>query len=153
MPDHGGVDLQSRARRVDSAQLPIGAVSPISSDLVCFNCGGRHTATGSYVPYHRPMEAEVRYQLRDYRITPGGMTEFVTEWTAQVVPLRTLAGFEIVGARLNPETNRFVWVVAHPGDFEEADRLYYASPDRRRLSPDPARFIEEAKAEFVTPVI
>jgi hypothetical protein len=43
--------------------------------------------------------------------------------------------------------------VAHPGDFEEADRSYYASPERRRLSPDPARFIDEARTELVSPEI
>jgi hypothetical protein len=106
-----------------------------------------------YGPYERPKEAEVRYQLRDYRITPGAMTEFVSEWRTGVMPLRSQAGFEIVGAWSNPETNRFVWVVAHPGDFEVADRLYYESPERSRLAPDPARFIEEAQSEFVTPAI
>lgn len=93
------------------------------------------------------------YQLRDYRITPGAMNEFVIEWRTQVIPLRTRAGFEIVGAWSNPETNRFVWVVAHEGDFEEADRIYYASPERSRLSPDPARFIEEVRSEFVSPAL
>jgi len=93
----------------------------------------------------------MKYQLRDYRITPESMTEFVAEWQTQVVPLRTRFGFEIVGAWSNPETNRFVWIVAHDGDFEEADHAYYASPGRSRISPDPARFIEEAQSEFVSP--
>ncbi|MCH7586337.1 MAG: NIPSNAP family protein [Acidobacteria bacterium] len=93
----------------------------------------------------------MQYQLRDYEITPGAMTEFVTEWRTQVVPLRVEAGFEIVGAWSNPETNRFVWIVAHEGDFEEADRVYYESPGRRGLSPDPSRFIDKARSEFVSP--
>lgn len=93
----------------------------------------------------------MRYQLRDYRITSGAMTEFVNEWRTGVMPLRLQAGFEIVGAWSNHETNRFVWIVAHQGDFEKADRSYYESPERSRLSPDPARFIEDAKSEFVTP--
>lgn len=79
------------------------------------------------------------------------MTEFVTGWKAGVVPLRTQFGFDIVGAWSNPETNRFVWIVAYEGDFEEADRRYYESPERNRLSPDPARLIEEAQIEFVSP--
>ena len=95
----------------------------------------------------------MRYQLRDYLITPGAMTEFIAEWKAKVVPLRTQAGFEIVGAWSSPATSRFVWVVAHQGDFEEADRIYCASPERRQLSPDPARFIEEARSEFVSQVV
>lgn len=95
----------------------------------------------------------MRYQLRDYRITPGAMSEFINEWRAQVVPLRRQAGFEIAGAWSNPETNRFVWVVGHEGDFEEEDRSYYESSERRQLSPDPARFIEEARSEFVSPAL
>jgi len=95
----------------------------------------------------------MQYQLRDYRIAPGAMTEFVAEWKARVVPLRTEAGFEIVGAWSNPETDRFVWIVACDGDFEEADRSYYASPERSRISPDPARFIEDAQSEFVSPAL
>ncbi len=95
----------------------------------------------------------MQYQLRDYRISPGAMTEFAAEWKAQVVPLRKKAGFEIVGAWSNPETNRFVWIMAHDGEFEEADRVYYSSPERSRISPDPARFIEEARSEFVSPAV
>jgi len=95
----------------------------------------------------------VRYQLRDYQITPGGMNEFLAEWNAKIVPLRTQAGFEIVGAWSSHETNRFVWVVTHEGDFEAADRSYYASPERKGLSPDPARFIEAGASEFVSAAI
>ena len=68
-------------------------------------------------------------------------------------PIRTEAGFEIVGAWSSPETNRFVWIVAHEGDFEEADRIYYAAPDRAQLSPAPARFIAEARSELVSPAL
>ncbi|GMR14250.1 MAG: hypothetical protein BMS9Abin29_2494 [Gemmatimonadota bacterium] len=89
----------------------------------------------------------------NYEITSGAMTEFVSEWRTQVVPLRIQAGFDIVGAWSNAATNRFVWIVVHEGDFEEADEAYYASPDRRGLSPDPARFIEEARSEFVSPAM
>ena len=95
----------------------------------------------------------MEYQLRDYRITPGAMEQFVAEWRNSVVPLRRQVGFEMVGAWANAETNRFVWVLAYDGDLTEADGRYYASPDRDRMSPDPARFIETAQHEFVTPVV
>ena len=93
------------------------------------------------------------YQLRDYRITPGAMNDFVTEWRAQVVPLREKAGFQIINAWSNRETNRFVWILAYDGDFEEADRKYNSSVQRAEISPDPARFIEEAHSEFVSPAL
>jgi hypothetical protein len=81
------------------------------------------------------------------------MSEFINEWRTQVVPLRRRAGFEIAGAWSNPETNRFVWVVGHEGDFELEDRSYYGSLERRQLSPDPARLIEEARSKFVSSAI
>lgn len=95
----------------------------------------------------------MRYQLRDYRIRPGAMTEFVNEWRASVVPIRRRFGFEVVGAWSNAETNRFVWIIGHEADFEEADRMYYTSPERTELSPNPARFIDETRTEFVSPAL
>ena len=95
----------------------------------------------------------MRYQLRDFQITPGKMDRWLTEWKAHVLPLRTQTGFQVLGAWSNPDTNRFVWILAHDGDFEEADRAYYASAERRSVEPDPARFIEKAHAEFVSPAI
>lgn len=92
------------------------------------------------------------YQIRDYRITPGAMSDWLDEWGAQILPLRTRLGFEVISAWSNPETNRFVWIIAHDGDFEEADRAYYESPERLGLSPNPARFIEENRSEFVSRV-
>ncbi len=93
----------------------------------------------------------MRYQLRDYRVLPGRMDDFVTLWRAQVVPLREQLGFLVVGAWSNPETDRFVWIVGYEGDFEAADADYYASPQRRAMSPDPAELLAHTSAEFVTP--
>ena len=92
----------------------------------------------------------MQYQLRDYTIMDGTMSQFVAEWKSQVVPLRAQAGFEIVSAWSSSETGRFVWIIGFEGDFEEADRLYYESPGRIALSPDPARFIETTRSEFVS---
>ncbi len=93
----------------------------------------------------------MRHQLRDYRVLPGRMADFVELWRSQVLPLREEMGFTVVGAWTNPETNRFVWVVGHDGDFEAADAAYYASPERRAMAPDPADLLEHTSAEFVTP--
>ncbi len=93
----------------------------------------------------------MRYQLRDYRVLPGRMDDFVALWRDKVLPLREQQGFTVVGAWSNPATNRFVWVVGHDGDFEAADAAYYASPQRRAMSPDPAELLDHTSAEFVTP--
>lgn len=95
----------------------------------------------------------MRYQLRDYRVLPGRLDDFVALWKSQVVPLRERMGFTVAGAWCSPETNRFVWVVGYDGDFEAADAAYYASPERRRVSPDPADLLDQTSAEFVTSVV
>lgn len=81
-------------------------------------------------------------QLRRYRIEAGKLDRFVEEWRTGVVPLRERFGFTIHGAWAVPDTSEFVWILGHD-DFVDADRSYYASEDRKQLSPDPALHIEE----------
>ena len=87
-------------------------------------------------------------QLRDFRIRSGELDRFVAEWTAGVAPLRRRAGFEIRAAWTVPDEDRFIWLLEHEGDwerFEDADAIYYASPERQALDPDPARLIEDQR--------
>lgn len=85
-------------------------------------------------------------QIRDYRIIPGRLDEFVSLWKDHVARLRREHGFEIVGAWAVPAESRFVWILSYPGpgSFAEADRRYYASAARTSLDPDPAALILEA---------
>jgi hypothetical protein len=41
------------------------------------------------------------------------------------------------------ETNQFVWILEHDGDFEVADSRYYDSPERKAVDPDPVRHLEK----------
>ena len=96
----------------------------------------------------------MEYQLRRFRIAPGKLDEFVRAWKAGVVPLRERFGFRFHGAWSIEESNEFVWVISHDGSegFAAADAAYYASDERGRLSPDPARHIvssEETTAHRV----
>lgn len=94
-------------------------------------------------------------QLRDYRIRAGELDRFIDEWRAGVAPLRRSAGFDILAAWTVPGEDRFVWLLAHPGDwdeFAEADAAYYASPERAALEPDPARLIAEQHNSRLTGV-
>jgi hypothetical protein len=87
-------------------------------------------------------------QLRDYRIIDGELDRFVREWRTGLAPLRRDIGFSIPAAWSVPNEGRFVWLLAHPGDwaaFEEADRAYFASPRRAAITPDPARLIAEQR--------
>lgn len=91
-------------------------------------------------------------QVRIYRIKPGELDAFVEEWREHVVPLRRQFGFEVVGAWSSEKDDTFVWIISHDGDFAEADREYYFSPERAALDPDPARHILEPQTLFVTAV-
>jgi len=87
-------------------------------------------------------------QLRDYRIAAASMDQWVVEWRTRIVPIRQSVGFTVTGAWVIEEEDRFVWLLTHPGswdDFDEADERYFASPERAALDPDPARLIDEQR--------
>lgn len=92
-------------------------------------------------------------QLRVYRIADGHLADFVAEWRAGVLPLRRRFGFQIE-AWTDAAESTFVWVVRYggPGTIEDADRAYYASPEREALQPDPARWIVDSIKLTLEPV-
>jgi NIPSNAP protein len=71
-------------------------------------------------------------QLRTYTIRQGMLDEWLRRWQEGVVPLRQEYGFEIIGAWLDREESRFVWVLAYDGPetFEEVNDRFWASPER-----------------------
>jgi len=93
-------------------------------------------------------------QLRRYRIAPGKKAQFAAEWRRGVVPLRQQYGFEVQGWAVDG-TDEFIWVLTHDdrATFEAADAEYYRSTERAALNPDPARLIEEARHNWVTPAV
>ncbi len=94
-------------------------------------------------------------ELRDYRISEGSLDQFVDEWLAGIAPLRRELGFTIDGAWKVEEESRFVWLLAHTGEwdaFAAADAAYYASAERAALDPDPARLIEGQVVSRLTEV-
>ncbi len=102
------------------------------------------------------MSAQVRLsQFRDYHVKPGEMAEWLDEWRVKLYPLRIKRGFRILAAWVVPESNRFQWIIRWEGkgSFEEADRSYYASPERKAVQPDPARHLEKAEHFFIDPVL
>ena len=94
----------------------------------------------------------MRYELRSYRVKRGEMDVWLREWRERVYPLRLEHGFRIVGAWVNRDESRFVWIIGHD-DLERADRAYYASPQRARIDPDPARHLEDAEHVVLDPVL
>jgi hypothetical protein len=95
------------------------------------------------------------YQLREYRIQPGAMKQWVKEWEQGVRPLREKLGFRVVGAWTIEDENRFVWILSWEGigSFQEADRAYYDSPERAAIAPDPARLIVSSEHRMMRTVL
>jgi hypothetical protein len=94
-------------------------------------------------------------QLRDYRIVEGAMDAWAEAWRTQILPIRRALGFTIDGAWTVVDEDRFVWLLSHPGswdDFEAADARYFASPERAALDPDPAGLIESQSNVKLAPV-
>jgi hypothetical protein len=91
-------------------------------------------------------------QVRIYRVEQGALQTFAREWREQVAPLRRRFGFEIVGAWASEEDDTFVWIISHGGNFAEADRAYYESPERAAFDPDPARHIAEPRSFLARPI-
>jgi hypothetical protein len=94
-------------------------------------------------------------QLRDYRIREGQMDAWLAGWQSGVLPLREQAGFQVIGAWVDAEHDRFVWLLGYAGadGFEAADERYYGSQPRVALRPDPAELIEAAENAMVSAVI
>jgi NIPSNAP len=94
-------------------------------------------------------------QLRDYRIRPGHMDDWIAGWKRGIVPQRHQEGFEIVSAWVDRAHDRFVWLVGYAGDdgFEAAEERYHNSPARLALQPDPSDFVAQAKLDMVEALV
>lgn len=94
-------------------------------------------------------------ELRDYRIAPGHLAEFVAAWRVGVVPLRLAHGFRIDAAWTTPGEDRFTWLLSKDvtvEQFRSHDAAYYADPARDAMQPDPAQWIRHADTRFVESV-
>jgi hypothetical protein len=96
----------------------------------------------------------MKNQLRIYTINRGMLDEFAQVWKNGFYPLRTKVGFRVSGVWVNRETNQFIWVVSYDGPktWEEVEQAYYASPERKTMSPDPLQYIARIETYFVESV-
>jgi NIPSNAP len=97
----------------------------------------------------------MQLQLRTYTINKGALEQWVSEWRAQLVPLREKLGFRVLEAYTVPSTNQFVWLMGYdgPDSWEVADQAYFDSPMRKTMQPDPGRLIARMENHFVTRVM
>jgi hypothetical protein len=96
----------------------------------------------------------VTFQLREYTVKPGEMQQWIEEWRASIVPLRTKAGFTVAGAWTVDGTDQFVWIVGYDGpkSWQDAEADYYGSPERKAVQPDPARHLAQTAARLMRSV-
>jgi ribosomal protein L11 methylase PrmA len=93
----------------------------------------------------------MQFQLRMYRVKPGEMDDWISEWREFVLPLRCAQGFAVVGPWVRRAEDLFVWLVGHE-DLAAANDAYYASPERRSMDPDPARHLRQTETWIVEPL-
>ena len=82
------------------------------------------------------------------------MDDWIHGLETSVVPLRKQEGFVIVGAWVDRQHDRFVWLVGYSGadGFEAAEERYHSN-ERLLLDPNPSDFIREATLDMVDAVL
>jgi hypothetical protein len=97
----------------------------------------------------------MEYQLRHYRIRAGRMDAFLDAWLRGVYPLRRRFGFVFAGAWRVEGADEFVWIIGYggPEGFTAADERYYKSEERKRISPDPAQYVDAPVSQMMRSVL
>ncbi len=94
-------------------------------------------------------------QLRMYQAKEGELDAFIGEWREKVLPLRREFGFRVEGAWTIRDRGEFIWIISYDGPeaFEARDAAYYASPERKAVTPDPARHLVRTETRLMTSVL
>lgn len=93
-------------------------------------------------------------QLRIYRISEGKFDDFLRLWFAGVFPTRQAHGWEVQAWAVR-EKGELVWILSRNctlEEWEEKEREYYNSPERKSLNPDPAQFIVDGEMRWIEPL-
>lgn len=90
-------------------------------------------------------------QLRMYKANEGELDAFIEEWKEKIVPLREQFGFKVEGAWCIRDKGEFIWIISYDGPegFEARDAAYYGSPERKGVSPSPARHLESTDTRLM----
>jgi hypothetical protein len=83
------------------------------------------------------------------------MDAFLDAWLRGVYPLRLRFGFVLAGAWRVERADEFVWIIGYggPEGFAVADERYYKSEERKRMSPDPAQYIDAPLSQMMRSVL
>ena len=93
-------------------------------------------------------------EIHIYTINAESLDAFAAEWRSSIKPLRQKFGFAVEGGWKVAVTNQFVWLLSHADaeNWVTNNEAFYQSPERRALSPDPARHIARVEKYFVESV-
>lgn len=96
----------------------------------------------------------MRAQLRRYQVKPGQMAAFLNAWRHNAVPVRALYGFKVLASWQSEDGAEFGWLITYTGEggFEDAEKAYYASPERAAMSDDPANYLDKVETLMVETV-
>lgn len=94
-------------------------------------------------------------QMRTYTLKPGTLSRWTTIWQEQIKPIREGLGFTVPAAWTVEEKNQFIWLMAYDGpeDWVHLDQAFHDSPERKKMTPDPAALIEKIETCFLQPVV
>jgi hypothetical protein len=97
----------------------------------------------------------LRQQLRIYTINNGKMHDFVQSWCDVLRPLRLASGWRVDGGWVIEGESKFVWILALEGDedWDTKNALYFNSPERKNINPDPSQWIAHIEARFIQTVL
>ena len=94
------------------------------------------------------------HQLRIYKIEEGKFDEFLRLWLAGVFPTRQAQGWAVQAWAVR-EKGELVWILSRNctlAEWEENEKEYYSSPERKSLNPDPAQFIVDGEMRWIEPL-
>lgn len=95
------------------------------------------------------------HQLRIYKIEEGKFDEFLRLWLAGVFTTRQAKGWDVQAWAVR-EKGELVWILSRDctlEEWEEMEKEYYSSPERKSLSPDPAQYIVAGEERWIEPLL
>jgi hypothetical protein len=96
--------------------------------------------------------SEQTVQLRRYHLVPEERAAFLEWWRREIPPARGKFGFEVQFGYFVPETDEFVWAIAHAGDaeaFRRAEQEYNQSPERAAAFAGQPNRVKEMQVHLV----
>ena len=92
------------------------------------------------------------YQLRQYDIHPGLMSQWLEVFYQHIKPLHDRLGIPIIGAWQSSEQGSFIWIRAfdNASVIARTEAAYFAAPERQALGDLPQKLIASMTITVMT---